>query len=468
MRRMTETMDMHTTRRALQVLGREEVEWADTKVPGLIIRVRKTAATWALRGRLGPKQSIFTIGPVTPPGTENQISVTDAREWAREAKKMLSNGTDPTGYLKQMATGAPVERTFDPEKDGLTWKEGKAQFLAFIKKHRSPKTWHGYYNTLNPVKHDDFKGWDDRLLRSFTDDDVKELQHKIFARSIAQAHLTLRTVKSAFSYLADLPKSGIKVSPARDVKPIEAGRLYDGAAGKKLGKVLAPETIGKLMWRLADYDGPPTAKLAAAFMLFTAQRIETVLATEKAEIEPKLDGGMWDIPAAHMKSKREHILPLTPTAWHLYRQALALGPAGSKLLFPQMREGKKGKGKENHMSYGTVRRALGSLAKPHDDRRSFGTHGETLLGLSLVDIAAILDHAEGRSGNVTAERYALGDRSHFKWKILSAWEAWVLEQVRKARPPGVPNPLPDFLMVPPARNTEVEAQVDKWLEESTA
>ena len=63
---------------------------------------------------------------------------------------------------------------------------------------------------------------------------------------------------------------------------------------------------------------------------------------------------------------------------------------------------------------------------PHDMRRGFATHGEHLLGISEAHTKAILHHAEGRSGDVTKERYALHDGTHFKWDVMRKWEAWLL------------------------------------------
>ena len=107
-------MDMHTTRIAAEMVGRKEIELADTALAGLSIRVRKAAATWCLRGRLGRRQSIWT------PGDIGDIPVSAARDLGNEAKKLLKRGVDPREWLAGRANGGPTARSFDPMKDGMT------------------------------------------------------------------------------------------------------------------------------------------------------------------------------------------------------------------------------------------------------------------------------------------------------------------------------------------------------------
>jgi hypothetical protein len=76
--------DYYDVRNAISDVGNREYELGDTREPGLGLRVRKTTAAWALRGRLRPEQSTWRIGDTAT------IGIKVARQRAAEARKLLS------------------------------------------------------------------------------------------------------------------------------------------------------------------------------------------------------------------------------------------------------------------------------------------------------------------------------------------------------------------------------------------
>ena len=440
MKRLREKMDMHTVRRARAMVGGEEVEWSDTEVSGLCIRIRARSAVWVIRGRQGAKQSIWTLGPV-----EN-VSLSQARDWSAQAKKLLKGGADPAGWLREKATGVPEPVPAPPPvaDTGQTWEQGREAFLDFVKSHRAAATYDDYRKTL---RSSDMASLGGRRLDEIRSRDIRHIQEEIFARGkIAMAHHALRILKSCLAWLAQNSKSGIEESPAMVVRPLDPGKLARSGVGHRLGWVPTPEEIGRLPWVMAAHTGTPSARLAASLILFTGQRIETVLSSGKGEFEAKLDGGVWDVSPAYMKSKRRHIIPLPGTAWHIARAAMAMSPDTSTLVFPQTRERRAGSGLENHMSPGAVADSMGGMGR-HALRRAFASYGKSVLGFSLPEIKGILDHAEGSGGDVTMERYELSDGQYYKWRVLRAWEAWVLTQVAEQAPKGA-GKVPAFLRLP--------------------
>jgi integrase len=226
--------------------------------------------------------------------------------------------------------------------------------------------------------------------------------------------------------------SGIDASLVASVELIEAKRRDD-----ELPEAPSPEELGKLPWRIDCANCTSQTRLAALLVTLTAQRINTVLTAKVSQFKPCPHGGIWTIPRAHMKSKRPHVIPLPPATWDVVTQALAIAKSrGSLWLFPQVSARRKGDDAEGHLSYGPVSQVLSSL-KPHDMRRGFATWGSVDLGMKLSDTKAVLDHAEGLGGDVTAQFYALHDGTHFKWGLMRAWEGWILEQANAALPvPG--------------------------------
>lgn len=224
-------------------------------------------------------------------------TVSQARERAGEAKKLLKRGMGPKTYLLEALVGE-IERTVDPEKDGWTWEQGRDAFLEEIRKTHPPATYHEYRKTLAPRKFKDLDALTGKLLKAITDDDIRRCQLAAWKRDkLDQSHHILRTLKACLSWLIQQPDSGIKVSVAAGVKFLDKGRLAKAETGKKLGKLRSGEEIARMVWALQRADAAP--RLAASLCLFTVQRIGTVLRAHKSEIlaAPKAGGGMWDISA---------------------------------------------------------------------------------------------------------------------------------------------------------------------------
>jgi integrase len=432
-------MDQHTCKRAAAMVGGKVEEWSDPSTPGLTIRIRKKEAAWTLKARLLGKFTTRSIGPV------GLVTWTDAKERAQAAKDLMKRGIDPAPTLAEALLNGEIVRTGDIEKDGMTWVEGRDDFLEWAKNGGvAPRTYRDYRDTLIDVETKDFRVWESgKLCKHIKPNDVRGIMETIFKRSRSQSHHKLRVVKSCFSHLAGKSDSGIDVSPARDVAPIKISKQEKNAAGTKLGRLLSPEAIGKLIWQLADYDGTPSAKLAATLLVLTCQRIATVRVTRKSEFRREPDGTMvWAVDAEHTKGKRPHELPLSPLTWRVVQQAIALAPTSSPLVFPQIRERRSGSGKDREISYLAVRNALGDLALPHDPRRTL-TSNRRNLGVAMTGIQMILHHREGRS-SVADEFYDFQENAPEKKAVLDAWENYVLEQAAAQAPDGR-GPIPEYL-----------------------
>jgi integrase len=82
---------------------------------------------------------------------------------------------------------------------------------------------------------------------------------------------------------------------------------------------------------------------------------------------------------------------------------------------------------------------------PHDVRRAFAAWAEDVAGFDDLEVKAVLDHSEGKAGDVTDRHYARSRRLHLKRPLLAAWTENVLEQVRRRRPEGRSEDLPACL-----------------------
>ena len=412
--------------RALKAVGVSEMEIRDQNSPGLSIRVRKSSAVWSLRGRLGPRQSTWRVGDVRTLGDADI-----ARNRAHEARNMLQRGVDPGDWLKSQEQGGPVMRHFDPARDGWTWAETVAAFLQHIEKNRSPKT---HYDYLKSLTCPDLRAakWGEKLLKGIVAADIRKLKETIERRGkTSQANHVLRVIKSMMSWSTQQDGSGIADTPsvAIIVKPSEHR--------SERGRVPTPEELGLIPWRLDSAPVHASGRLALMLTLLTAQRRETIASARQADFtaDGERDGwGVWRMESdPRLLMDRPHAVPLPPLSWAVVQAALMIA-GRSDWLFPRLRG--KGSG-DGHMSAEIIRDCLNACKlglSPHDLRRALATHAPALLAVPDRDIKLILNHAEGRTGDVTARHYAFHESMPAKTEVMKKWEGWVVEMMLQNQP----------------------------------
>ena len=113
-------------------------------------------------------------------------------------------------------------------------------------------------------------------------------------------------------------------------------------------------------------DAWPGARLAIHFLALTAARSGEVRGATWAEVD--LDAATWTVPAARMKTRRLHRVPLSMEALDVLRRARQLPSDGEGLVFPSSR------GKElpaNALTRLIARAGLADTMTAHGLRASF-------------------------------------------------------------------------------------------------
>jgi integrase len=164
---------------------------------------------------------------------------------------------------------------------------------------------------------------------------------------------------------------------------------------------------------MADLRGLDTMPARALeFLILTGSRSAEVLGAKWGEID--FTDKVWNVPAARMKAKRDHRVPLSPAALELLKK---LGPRdGGEYVFAG-----KSAGTPNHrMCLTWAMKQLGQEGKStvHGFRSTFRDWaGETTA--FAPDIAeASLAHSRG---DQTVQAYARGDLLAKRRKLMDAW-----------------------------------------------
>jgi len=457
--------------RRIETGAEDDYEVADTVVPGLIVRLRKRAAKWALRCKIAGAQHYFTIGSI--------VALTDpdlVREAAERAKAILREGGDPASLLQsllQTPTVAAAEaRAAHRAGKVWDWDQARAKFLEACRADNRPDTVRTYKSASGLV---DLAGLKGKIITQIEPDDIRRIRDSIRARGkVAQSKLTMRTLKALFSWLIEQPDSGLKVDPARDVATSVKDRpamLEDAiAAAEAFGSAKAEEELSVEDIRLLDKElgsvAQPSARFALQLALRTAQRRLTAVSALKASFRSNDHYGMvWWIHPGVLKVGRNrtgevrrhpHVIPLPPSAQQIVRTAMTMTRPDNPYLFPQLRLRKAGDTGDGHLSERLLNSALADLQKPgrplhrvqhfstHSFRGWFTTHAGRL-GFSKADVKLILDHSEGRALDTTDKHYDREQSLPEKYRILCEWEKLINASFCDTAPPDEDEVPSDYL-----------------------
>jgi len=171
-----------------------------------------------------------------------------------------------------------------------------------------------------------------------------------------KAHRTLQFIGQVFRYA--VANQIAKSDPTRDLLVALSSRKP-----KHNAAILEPLKVGELMRALEGYDGQPITQFALRLSPYVFVRPGELRRTEWSEID--MEGAVWRIPAAKMKGRQEHAVPLASQSIAILRQAQELTGDG-QFVFPSIRSPR------NPMSENTINAALRRLGFGKDEMTAHG------------------------------------------------------------------------------------------------
>ena len=209
---------------------------------------------------------------------------------------------------------------------------------------------------------------------------------------------------------------------------IAEGWRLDNPAGKAVARVLPkvrqlqqhhpalPYTkVPAALQQVRESTADTVTKLAFEFMVLTAARAGEVRGAEWSEID--LETATWTVPAASMKARREHRVPLSNGALAILKEAKGLSD-GKGLIFPNKRSGKP----ISNMGLTRMLERLEISAVSHGFRSSFKdwTIEETSTSWAVAESA--LAHNLGNSTEVAYARSDLFVKHRF---LMEQWDSFL-------------------------------------------
>jgi integrase len=179
---------------------------------------------------------------------------------------------------------------------------------------------------------------------------------------------------------------------------------------------MAYQDLPGFIARLREHDGPGEyARLALEFLILSAARTSEVLGALWPEID--IDYTIWTVPAARMKTGRDHRVPLAMRAIEILERASVLS-AGSELVFA----GRSPDRPMSNMVFLMTLRRMGVAATAHGFRSAFRDWAAEETNFPRDVCEAALAHA---IENKTEAAYRRGDLFDKRRDLMNAWEKFL-------------------------------------------
>lgn len=301
---------------------------------------------WRLKYRVGGKEKLLSLG------TYPDVGLKEARTRRDDARKLKAEGVDPGEARKaeKRAAAAATDGTF--EKVALEWH---SKVSSRWTPHHAADVWRSLEREVLPVL-------GNRPVTQITAPDVLAVLRPVEARGALELAGRLRQrIGGVFRY--GIATGRCTYNPAVDLRgALAAPKVTHRAA---LSAAEMPEFLRKL----AAYDGYPVTKAALRLALLTAARTLELRGAEWTEIDTQ--AMTWRVPADRMKTRAEHLIPLSPQTLTVLAELRPLTGSG-RYLFPHESNPTRMMS-ENTMLFALYRMGYHSKATVHGFRALFST-----------------------------------------------------------------------------------------------
>jgi integrase len=349
---------------------------------------------WRLKYRFHGKEKRLALGIY--PG----VSLAMARDTPDQARKLLAGGIDPGEHRKatKAARDGLAANTF--EVIGREWYAKIAPSLADTTKEK----------IIRRLEVDAFPVIGNRPIANLAPADLIRVIERIEQRgSVDIARRVHNYIGRIFRYAV-----GRGLTPRDPSRDIELRDILPPADVRHHASVTDPKEVGGLLRAFEGFTGAFATRCALRFAPLVFVRPGELRHAEWTEFD--FEKAEWRIPAAKMKMKEQHIVPLSAQALAVLREIQSLTGRG-RYVFPSERGGGR------PMSENTVNAALRRLgyAKNEMTGHGFRSTASTLLhelGLPHAVIERQLAHGER---NKVSAAYNFAEHLSERRKMMQTW-----------------------------------------------
>lgn len=276
---------------------------------GLYLLVTPTGGKlWRLKYRFGGREKLLTFK------TYPEISLSKARQFRDEARQLVAGGVDPSAVKKELAekkeqanlnTFEAVTRNWHETHKGK-WSEGHAKHI------------------LSRFENDIFPVVGNKPISEVKRKDLSAILEAVSKRTLETAHRLKIAINQMLNYAVAnelLPRN-----PLGDTKG-----LLPKIEHKHMAAPTVPKEVAPLMRAIDGFSGSIIVK--------AAMQLSPLLFCRPGElrhmewIELNFETSEWNIPAAKMKMRQPHLVPLSKQAAEIIKELQPL-TGHSKYVFP--------------------------------------------------------------------------------------------------------------------------------------
>ncbi|MFL9826947.1 tyrosine-type recombinase/integrase [Rhodoplanes sp. SY1] len=281
---------------------------------GLYLLVAPTGAKlWRLAYRFAGRQKGLALGAYCTAGTpsETLVGLAEARSRREAARRLLADGVDPAESRRQekQAAAAP------------TFREVAADWLT--RKVKGERKAPGTVERAEWLVRELSTALGSRPIAEIEPPELLEVLRRIEARGHLETVARMRNTASRV-FRFGIASGLCGRDPAADLRGALTSPTSDHRAA-----ITDATGVGALLRAIDGYSGQAVTRLALHFMILTMVRPGEARYAEW----PEIDGSVWSIPAAKMKRRLPHRVPLSRQALAVLKELRVLTGNG-RLLFP--------------------------------------------------------------------------------------------------------------------------------------
>jgi integrase len=364
--------------KSAKVRGKERFQITDARCRGLELRVTPAGAksfAFKYRSKRDGKVIRLTLGSYP------DLSLSKARSIVEDHRRSIVAGGDPRDQKRAELTKAKGQ--------GTTFDEVAALYLEQYAKPRKA-SWRNDESYLRRPR----AKWKRMPIGAITDDDIVGLLDDIAAVAPVSANRTQSVLHMLFRWAREPGRKYVDHNPVADIprrtKEMPKERVLDDAEIKKVWRALASGTIER------------SIASALKLILLTVARpgmVAGMIADELHDLDGKKPE--WHLPGSRMKNGKPFIVPLSPQAVAIIKQARP--GRDEPVIFPSRFHDRASIARHSLSQAVIELIAELEMAKwtPHDLRRTAATlarrhgvprdHVQALLAHTKGDVTAVYD-----------------------------------------------------------------------------
>ena len=397
---------MALTATAVKALKPKDKDYKVFDSQGLFLLVAKTGGKrWRLKYRFDGKEKILALGvyPV--------LSLADARKQANIFRTQVANGINPSEERK-------AKKVADKTQEQIIINTFEKIANDYLSQRNNVNE--AYKTRLtNAFTNDVYPFLKTKPLQDVLPKDIIEIVKRVEQRgAIESSHRLFTQISRVFKYAVSN-----QIAERNPCNDMDKNMILKSATKKNYPTITDDKTINALLHSIDEYSGDYTTKMALKLLPYVFVRPFNIRHAQWEEIDFK--DKIWRIPSEKMKTKKEHLIPLTDTTIAILKEMYAFS-SDAKYIFHSLRS------KTSPMSDATMINALRRMGYskeeivPHGFRAMFSTVAHEKSPYSHEAIETQLAHSVGSNVSQAYNRAMYLDER----KELMKWWSEYLDGVK--------------------------------------